>query len=99
MRFADRITFVSKGESYYDPYENKYVEGEPRYDTKPCKLSSLGMDRTQQLFGTLDKRITVARLQRPYEKEFDHVEINHKKYTVTGISDYRKGVFYLEGAF
>jgi len=99
MRFADRITFVSKGERYYDPRENKYIEGEPVYDTKPCKLSPLSLDRTQQLFGTLDKRITVARLQHPYMKEFDHVEINDKEYTVTGKSDYRKGVFYLEGAF
>jgi|SRR5699024_1017913 len=99
MRMSDRITFVSKGESYYDPYENKYIEGEPVYDTQPCKLSTLGIYRTQQLFGTLDKRITVARLQHPYTDDFDYVLINDNKYTVTSMSDYRKGVFYLEGAF
>lgn len=99
MRMSDRITFVSKGESYYDPHRNEHIEGEPVYDTKPCKLSPLSIDRTQQLFGTMDKRITVARLLHPYTEEFDHVEINDKKYTITSKSDYRKGVFYLEGAF
>jgi|SRR5699024_5325353 len=99
MRFSDRITFVSIPESYYDPKENKYIEGKPINDTMPCKLSKLSMERTQQLFGTLDRNVTIARLQRPYNKEFDYVEINDKKYTVTGTSDYRKGVFYLVGEF
>ena len=99
MRFSDRITFVNIEESYYDPTENGYVEGEEIRTTKPCNLSTLGLNRTQEFFGNLDTRITVARLQRPYLNEFDHVLINEKKYTVTSKSDYRKGVFFLEGAF
>lgn len=99
MRFSDRITFVNIEESYYDPTKNGYVEGEEIRTTKPCNLSTLGLNRTQELFGNLDTRITVARLQRPYLNEFDHVLINEKKYTVTSKSDYRKGVFFLEGAF
>jgi len=99
LRFSDRITFVNIEESYYDPTKNGYVEGEEIRTTKPCNLSTLGLNRTQELFGNLDTRITVARLQRPYLNEFDHVLINEKKYTVTSKSDYRKGVFFLEGAF
>ncbi|WP_339165375.1 hypothetical protein [Siminovitchia sp. FSL W7-1587] len=97
MRFADRITFVKETESYYDPEKGEYVEGEPIKDTKPCMLSKMGVDRTNELFGQIDKVITVARLQRPYTKEFDHVTINGQKYNVKRQSDYRKGVFYLEG--
>ncbi len=101
MNFSDRITFVNEGESYYDPVKGEYVEGEPTKDTKPCKLSNMGVDRTNELFGQIDRIITVARLQRPYSKEFDHVLIEkgmHKgKYNVKRQSDYRKGVFYLEG--
>lgn len=99
MRFSDRITFVTKGDSYYDPDENGYVEGKPIKKTKPCKLSSLGIERKQELFGSLDKRVTVARLQRPFLDGFDHVLIDEKEYQVSARSDYRKGVFYLEGAF
>lgn len=99
MRFSDRITFVAIPESYYDPDKGEYVEGEPIKKMKPCKLSGLGIDRTQQLFGNVDKHITVARLLHPYFDDFDHVYIDGKEYQVKRQSDYRKGVFYLEGDF
>ncbi|MEN2467946.1 hypothetical protein [Ornithinibacillus sp. JPR2-1] len=109
MRFADRITFVKEVDSYYDPVKGEYVEGEPIKTTVPCKLSALGTERTIQLFGELDKKLTVARLQQPYHGHVDYVEIKEisyvdgikntkiKKYNVKRQSDYRKGVFYLEG--
>lgn len=97
MRFDKRITFVKETESYYDPVLGEYIEGVPIEDTLPCNLSKLGIERTNELFGQLDKVITVARLQRPYLKEFDYVMINEQKYNMQRQSDYRKGVFYLEG--
>lgn len=101
MRMSDRITFVVVGESYYDPDEGGYVESEPIEETKPCKLSAMGTDRTNELFGQIDIKVVVARLQRPYLKGFDHVLIKgglyKGKYQVKRQSDYRKGVFYLEG--
>lgn len=97
MRFDKRITFVSIGESYYDPIKGEYVESEPVMETVPCNLSTLGIQRTKELFGEIDRTITVARLQRSYNKQFDHVLINEQKYNVKRRSDYRKGVFYLEG--
>lgn len=97
MRFDKRITFVNITESYYDPIEGEYVEGERIETKKPCNLSNLGIQRTNELFGELDKLITIARLQHPYNGKIDYVLINEQKYNVKRQSDYRKGVFYLEG--
>lgn len=97
MRFSDRITFVNETESYYDPIEGRYVKGEPIKTTLPCKLSRLGIERTNELFGQIDRAITVARLQRPYTGKIDYILIDEQKYEVKRQSDYRKGVFYLEG--
>ncbi|HAM79598.1 hypothetical protein [Ornithinibacillus bavariensis] len=97
MRFDKRITFVIETNSYYDPIKGEYVNGEVIKTTKPCNLSNLGIERTNELFGQIDKVITVARLQRPYNGKIDYVLINEQKYQVKRQSDYRKGIFYLEG--
>ena len=99
MRYADRLTFVKKTESYYDPAQGEYVEGEEVRTVKPCKLSPMKIDRKRELFGDVDTRITVARLQQPYAQSFDHIEINNKIMQLKHRSDYRRGVFYLEGDF
>lgn len=106
MRFADRITFVNVTESYYDPITGKHVKGEIVKTELPCNQSTLGIQRTNELFGQIDRVITVARLQRPYHGKIDYVYLNEdpaqkdeekQKYEVKRQSDYRKGVFYLEG--
>ena len=100
MRFNDRITFVHEKASYYDPIKGEYVDGEKVLTTKPCNLSTVGINRTNELFGQIDKITIVARLQRPYNGKIDYVFLNNdetKKYNVIRQSDYRKGVFYLEG--
>ncbi|GIO18156.1 hypothetical protein J18TS1_12560 [Oceanobacillus oncorhynchi subsp. incaldanensis] len=100
MRYADRITFIKNGEgSYYDPEKGEYVIDEDKTDTVPCNLSSMKIDRTQELFGSMDRSITVARLQRPYTKEYDRVEIDGEPFTIQGkFSPRRRSVFYLEGS-
>lgn len=99
MRFADRITFVNVTDSYYDPIEGEYTDGQEIKTKKPCHLSALGVTRTNELFGEVDKQITVARLQHPYSGKIDYVHLNdsEQKYNVKRQSNYRKGVFYLEG--
>lgn len=96
MRFNNRITFVTQ-ESYYDPSIGEYVDTEPIKETKPCKLSSLGLNRRKELFGELNEHITVARLQHPYKATFDYVELDNQRYRLKEISDYRKGVLFLVG--
>ncbi|WP_433956990.1 hypothetical protein [Cytobacillus horneckiae] len=97
MRFNNRITFVQEQEAQYDPIEGKWTEGVPLDDIVPCNLSTLGVTRTNELFGQIDKKIIVARLQLPYNKIIDYVLIGEQKYQIKRRSDYRKGVFYLEG--
>lgn len=99
MRFDERLTIVEESEGYYDPIQGEFVDGALIKATLPCNLSRLGIDRTNQLFGQMDIRITVARLQQPYEGRIDHVYLDDEniKYQVKRQSDYRKGVFYLEG--
>ncbi|MFC3212724.1 hypothetical protein [Planomicrobium okeanokoites] len=98
MRYSDRITFVNETAGGYNPDTGSYDEGSLSTDVQACNLSNLGVDRTNQLFGTLDKEITVARLQRPYKKEYDHALIGGKKYAITRHVPFRsESVFYLEG--
>ncbi len=96
MRFNKRLTFVTDGESHYDPTVGDWIEGEKSYDTVPCNLSSLKVDRKKELFGEIDTNIQVVRLQHPFNKDFNYIEIEGKKQVIKHRSDYRKGVFYLE---
>lgn len=98
MRFADRITFVRDSDSYYDPSLGQWVDGEAVKDVQSCHLSALGTERTVQLFGNMDKVVTVARLQRPYGQKFQHVLIHGQRFMVQKQSNYKKGVLYLEEA-
>lgn len=98
MRFSHRITFVAETDGGYDPETGKHIEPTITEDTRPCNLSELGTERTNELFGQIDKRIIVARLQRPYNEPFDYIKIGEQRYNIKRQSEYRKGVFYLEGA-
>ncbi|MED4083873.1 hypothetical protein P4637_03215 [Halalkalibacterium halodurans] len=98
MRFNQRITFVTEHNGGYNPGTGEHDEPSKEAETVACNLSELGIERTNELFGQIDKKIIVARLQRPYAKPFDYAEINGDKYNVKRQSDYRKGAFYLEGS-
>lgn len=100
MRFNKRVTFVSETDGYYDPEQGEYVDGETVKKTLPCNVSRLGVERTNQIFGQIDRVITVIRLQRPYLKNFEYLYLGDKDketYKPKRQSDYRKGVFYVEG--
>ncbi|QDI90214.1 hypothetical protein EPH95_02705 [Salicibibacter halophilus] len=99
MRYAERITFVQVEGGSYDPEKGGYVEGETTRETVPCHLSPMSTDRTSQLFGSIEQFITIARLQRPYNKAYDRVEIDDKPFSVRRHVRHRnQSVFFLEGA-
>lgn len=102
MRYSDRISFVTETEGGYNPGTGNHDEAKKTFDTLPCNISPIGVERSVQLFGEIDTSIIVARLQRPYHKSFDYVEIPEGQYK----GEYRikervlhrpKSVFYLEG--
>lgn len=99
MRYADRITFIKEeAGGGYNPDTGTYDEGRLAQTILPCNLSFLGIDRTNQLFGNLDKEILIARLQRPYSGEYDYALIDGRKYAITRHVPHRsESVFYLEG--
>lgn len=98
MRFDKRIHFVTESPGGYNPATGDYDEKTETTVTKACNLSPLGVTRTNELFGQIDTKITVARLQRPYSDKFDFIRLgtNSQPYDIKRQSDYRKGVFYLE---
>ncbi len=98
MRFDKRIHFVTESPGGYNPEKGEYDEKTETTITKPCNLSTLGVTRTNELFGQIDRKITVARLQHPYTDKFDFIRLGNspQKYDIKRQSDYRKGVFYLE---
>lgn len=98
MRFDKRIHFITESPGGYNPVTGEYDEKTETVVTKPCNLSPLGITRTNEQFGQIDKKITVARLQHPYKDQFDFIRLGKstQKYDIKRQSDYRKGVFYLE---
>src|SRR5690625_2371 len=100
MRFNERITLVNETDGYYDPIESKHVPPETIKTTLPCNLTSMGVNRTNELCVQLDTVITIARLQHPYNGKVNYDYLNNDEsieYQIRRQSDYRKGVFYLEG--
>lgn len=97
MRYNDRITLVVEKDGGYDPETGKNKEPEVEEVELPCNLSELGIERTSELFGQIDSTIVVARLQRPFRKYVSYAKIEGIKYKIKRQSNYRRGVFYLEG--
>lgn len=100
MRFDKRVTFVRETDGYYDPEKGEWIPGELVEIKLPCNVSKLGLERSNQIFGQIDKAMSVIRLQQPYYKDFEYLYLGDEKdqkYKVKRQSDYRKGVFYVEG--
>lgn len=83
MRYSDRAYFIRETGGGYNPYTGQHEEATTQRDLMPVNITSMGIDRTLQLFGTMDKEILVIRTQRPYTGQFDRVEVNGKRYTLT----------------
>lgn len=102
MRYSDRISFVTEKEGGYNPDTGEHDEAVKTSDVKACNITPIGVERSVQLFGEVDTSIIVARLQRPYNKTFDYVEVpdgqNKGEYRIKEHVPHRvKSVFYLEG--
>lgn len=99
MRYDKRIIFVRETEGGLNPSTGNHEEGELIKTTLPCNISSLGVDRSVQLFGEIDTSVIVVRLRRVYDIPFDYALVDDKEYHVKRhIPHDYESVFYLEGA-
>lgn len=99
MRFIDRVSIVTESEGGYNPSTGQFDESVQIITKLPCNISQLGVERTVQLFGEMDKTILVVRLQRPYTQPYDYLLIDGKRYNVKRhVPHRRESVFYAEGA-
>lgn len=99
MRYNKRITFVTETEGGLNPETGNHEESKLVKTTLPCNISSLGVDRSAQLFGEIDTSVIVVRLRRVYDIPFDYALVDGKEYYVKRHvpHDY-ESVFYMEGA-
>lgn len=99
MRYNRRVTFVTEAEGGFNPVTGNHEEGSLNKTTLPCNISSLGVDRSMQLFGEIDTSVVVVRLQRKHSDPFDYALIDGKAYYVKRhIPHDYESVFYMEGA-
>lgn len=103
MRYADRIIFIKETEGGLNPSTGNHDEAVKTETEFPCNISTMGVNRSVELFGKLDSGVIVARLQRRYNEPFDHVEVPKGQYKGTynlrgHMQQKRKSVFILEGA-
>jgi len=102
MRYIDRVVFITETEGGFNPDTGNHDEPIEHSEIKPCHISTIGVERSARLFGEIDTSVIVVRLQRPYNKPIDRVEIPNGQYK----GEYRlkeriphrtESVFYLEG--
>lgn len=99
MRFVDRVSIVTESEGGYNPNTGQFDDATIVQTEYPCNISQLGVERTMQLFGEMDKTILVVRLQRPYKGAYDYLLVKGKRYNVKRhVPHRRESVFYVEGA-
>ncbi len=98
MRYSDRITLHKSAGRQYNPETGKTEVTVDEGVTLPCNLSPVSLAKIQSIFGSIESKVTTARLQRPFTKKVDKAVINGDKYNVLRHVPHRsESVFYLEG--
>lgn len=98
MRFDKRVTLIGESSEKFDPTTGNMVVVPGEETTIPCNASDLGVNRTTELFGKMDKQVTVVRLQRPYQRFVKGARLNGVDYNVIKIVGSRsKTSLYIEG--
>ncbi|SDB96432.1 hypothetical protein [Shouchella lonarensis] len=96
MKSNARLNFVLETGGTYNPKTGKREAPTRQEKFVPCHLSTMGVERTKQLYGESSRVITIARLLRPYNTPYTSVEVNGEKYKVRRVSSYNKAVLFLE---
>ena|SRR5699024_922824 len=80
MRYSTPIYFVAEGEDVYDYDTGDYITTEPIKDEVWANISDMGTERQTLIFGGLKQDALTIRIRGNYEKEFDYIEYDGKKY-------------------
>lgn len=98
MRYGDRVTLHQSGPSRYNPDTGKTEVTVDDGIMLPCHISPTSLEKVQAAFGSTERKVTTARLQRPYKRKADKAVINGQKFNVLRHVPHRsESVFYLEG--
>lgn len=82
MRLSDRVVFSIEEKGKYNPKTSKYEKREVLYESVPCNLSPISIQRLALEFGDISKKISIVRVKERYDKHVSHAHINGVKYKV-----------------
>ena len=89
MRYSVPIYFVKETEPVYDYETGDYVDGEPIKHEAWANVSDTGTERMQLIYGALKQGAITVRIVGKYDKEFDYIEVEGKKYNVDAFRTFR----------
>ena len=89
MRYDTRIYFVKEGEEVYDYDTGDYITTEPIKHEAWANVSDTGTERMQLIYGALKQGAITVRIRGKYEKEFDYILVDDKKYNVDAFKTFR----------
>ena len=89
MRYSVPIYFVKETEPFYDYETGDYIDGEPIKEEAWANVSDTGTERMQLIYGALKQGAITVRIVGKYDKEFDYIEVEGKKYNVDAFRTFR----------
>ena len=89
MRYSVPIYFVKETEPVYDYETGDYVTTEPIKDELWANVSDTGTERMQLIYGALKQGAITVRIRGKYEKDFDYILVDDKKYNVDAFRTFR----------
>src|SRR5699024_6448142 len=89
MRYSVPIYFVMETEPVYDYETGDYIDGQPIKDEMWANVSDTGTERMQLIYGNLKQGAITVRIVGKYDKEFDYIEVEGKKYNVDAFRTFR----------
>lgn len=89
MRYDQKIYFVKEGEDEYDYDTGDYITTEPVKDEVWANVSDTGTERMQLVYGALKQGAITVRIIGKYDKEFDYIEVEGKKYNADAFRTFR----------
>lgn len=96
MRYDAEVNFIKDGSKTYDETTGNTITLPGTKVAKWVNVSDLGENRKKMLFGNLNVKAKVIRVQGVYTDKFDSLELGTSKYVVESAKHFRnESVFYV----